>query len=217
VSSRSDRSKTNRLVPSAGPRRRTHEDSPSGSCTKPSARPARKSNWEPYALTPTGRHPVNLHETSRRPMRCIPTSRPTRPRILLTTDEGRSPEERAASVLRHRRRTASTSRPNAASPAGASTAKSIAYLKGEYERHTTREYATAGLTYYHLDNIGTTAAPNEKHATTSTHLVSHDGKCGRRLQASDGYSAPINRLFRSLRQTRLRPERSGASAAAGPT
>lgn len=40
---------------------------------------------------------------------------------------------------------------NAREPCWCIDSKSIAYLKGEYTRYTTREYATAELMYYHLE------------------------------------------------------------------
>jgi Tol biopolymer transport system component len=40
--------------------------------------------------------------------------------------------------------------------------KSIAYLNDEYERFSSREYATSGLTYYHLENNWRSQHPNTK-------------------------------------------------------
>jgi Tol biopolymer transport system component len=51
---------------------------------------------------------------------------------------------------------------NGREPCWCIDSKSIAYLKGEYTRYTTREYATAELMYYHLEGAWQTPHRNKE-------------------------------------------------------
>ena len=51
---------------------------------------------------------------------------------------------------------------HARDPCWSFDSKSIAYLNDEYERFSSREYATSGLTYYHLDKNWRSQHPNTK-------------------------------------------------------
>ena len=51
---------------------------------------------------------------------------------------------------------------HARDPCWSFDSKSIAYLNDEYERFSSREYATSGLTYYHLDENWRSQHPNTK-------------------------------------------------------
>ena len=81
---------------------------------------------------------------------------------------------------------------NGREPCWSFDSKSIAYLKGEYERYTTREYATAGLTYYHLDDNWHQPHQNEELHHLYAICWSPDGKWFvAAVQGGMGYSDTI--------------------------
>ncbi len=111
-----------------------------------------RGNWELFVMNADGSNPVNLTNTPRLD-EMYPHVSPDGTKICFVTDEGRGRDK-----VRHvyymdidgsnRVHVAA----NAREPCWCFDSKSIAYLKGEYERYSTREYATGGLMYYHLEN-----------------------------------------------------------------
>ncbi len=111
-----------------------------------------RENWELFVMNADGSNPVNLTNTPNLD-EMYPHVSPDGTKICFVTDEGRGRDK-----VRHvyymnvdgsNRVHVAT---NAREPCWCFDSKSIAYLKGEYERYSTREYATAGLMYYHLEN-----------------------------------------------------------------
>ncbi len=111
-----------------------------------------RENWELFVMNADGSNPVNLTNTPNLD-EMYPHVSPDGTKICFVTDEGRGRDK-----VRHvyymdvdgsNRVHVAT---NAREPCWCFDSKSIAYLKGEYERYSTREYATAGLMYFHLEN-----------------------------------------------------------------
>ena len=110
-----------------------------------------KENWELFMMNADGSGVKNLTNTPYRD-EMYPHVSPDGTKICFTADEGKGQEK-----IRHvyymdidgnnRVHVAA----NAREPCWCFDSKSIAYLKGEYTRYTTREYATAELMFYHLE------------------------------------------------------------------
>jgi Tol biopolymer transport system component len=151
-----------------------------------------KLNWEIFIRNADGSNPVNLTNTPDVD-EMYPHVSPDGGKICFVTDEGRG-RNRVRHVYymdidgSHRVHVAS----NAREPCWSFDSKSVAYLKGEYERFTTREYATSGLTYYHLDDNW-----HQPHQNTELHHLyaicwSPDGKWFvAAVQGGMGYSDTI--------------------------
>jgi hypothetical protein len=111
-----------------------------------------KLNWELYTMNADGSDPVNLTHTPDLD-EMYPHVSPDGTKVCFVIDEGRG-RDRVRHVYymnidgTHRVDVAAHAR----EPCWSFDSKSIAYLNDEYERYSTREYATDGLTYYHLDN-----------------------------------------------------------------
>jgi Tol biopolymer transport system component len=110
-----------------------------------------KQNWELYIMNADGSGAVNLTNTPDID-EMYPHVSPDGTKICFVADEGQGRDK-----VRHvyymdldgsNRVHVAT---NAREPCWCFDSKSIAYLKGEYTRYTTREYATAELMYYHLE------------------------------------------------------------------
>jgi Tol biopolymer transport system component len=110
-----------------------------------------KENWELFVMNADGSNPVNLTNT-RNLDEMYPHVSPDGTKICFVADEGSGRDK-----VRHvyYMNTDGSSRvhvaANAREPCWCFDSKSIAYLKGEYERYSTREYATEGLMYFHLE------------------------------------------------------------------
>ncbi len=113
---------------------------------------AGKRNWEILIVNADGSNQVNLTNTADID-EMYPHVSPDGTKICFVTDEGRRRRDKVRHV--HYMNIDGTSRvhvaANAKEPCWSFDSKSIAYVKGEYERFSTREYATTGLAYYHLD------------------------------------------------------------------
>ncbi|OHB67068.1 MAG: hypothetical protein A2Y77_05215, partial [Planctomycetes bacterium RBG_13_62_9] len=110
-----------------------------------------KENWELYMMNADGSGATNLTNT-RDIDEMYPHVSPDGTKILFVADE----QERRDKVRNvyymdldgsNRVHVAT----NAREPCWCFDSKSVAYLKGEYTRYTTREYATAELMFYHLE------------------------------------------------------------------
>ncbi len=110
-----------------------------------------KRNWEIFIRNADGSNPVNLTNTPDLD-EMYPHVSPDGTKICFVADEGRG-RNRVRHV--YYMNLDGTDRVHVAAngrePCWSFDGKSIAYLKGEYERYTTREYATSGLTFYHID------------------------------------------------------------------
>ncbi len=123
-----------------------------------------KANWEIFMMNADGSNPVNLTNTPDVD-EMYPHVSPDATKICFVVDEG-SGRSRTRHV--YHMNIDGTDRvhvaENAREPCWSFDSKSIAYLTGEYERYTTREYATDGLMFYHLDNTW-----HQPHANTDLH------------------------------------------------
>jgi len=112
----------------------------------------RKENWELVMVNPDGSDPVNLTNTPDVD-EMYPHVSPDGTKISFIVDKGKG-----RSRVRHvyymdidgsnRVHVAEHAR----QPCWCFDSKSLAYLKGEYTRYSTREYATHGLMFYYLEH-----------------------------------------------------------------
>jgi Tol biopolymer transport system component len=121
-----------------------------------------KENWELYMMKADGSGAVNLTNTPNLD-EMYPHVSPDGRKILFVTDEGRG-RDRVRHV--YYMNLDGTNRVHVADharePCWCFDSKSIAYLKDEYERYSTREYATDGLMYYHIENDWYSPHPNSE-------------------------------------------------------
>ncbi len=126
-----------------------------------------KRNWEIFRMDADGSNRVNLTQTPDRD-EMYPHASPDGTKVCMVVDEGEKRREKVRNVYymnidgSERMKVASNAREPCWSPDG----KTIAYLKGEYDRYTTREYATAELLMYDCQTGQHRAHPN----TTLQHL-----------------------------------------------
>ncbi|UCC98125.1 MAG: PD40 domain-containing protein [Phycisphaerales bacterium] len=119
-----------------------------------------KRNWELYQMDADGSNAVNLTRTPHLD-EMYPHASPDGSKICFVVDEG-GRREKVRNVYTMnidgtgRVKVATNARQPCWSPDG----KTIAYLKGEYERYSTREYATAKLLFYDLRTGQHRAHPN---------------------------------------------------------
>jgi Tol biopolymer transport system component len=121
-----------------------------------------KENWELCMMKADGSEAVNLTNTPNLD-EMYPHVSPDGRKILFVTDEGRG-RDRVRHV--YYMNLDGTNRVHVADharePCWCFDSKSIAYLKDEYERYSTREYATDGLMYYHIENDWYSPHPNSE-------------------------------------------------------
>jgi Tol biopolymer transport system component len=151
-----------------------------------------KENWELYTMKADGSEAVNLTNTPNLD-EMYPHVSPDGRKILFVTDEGKG-RNRVRHV--YYMNVDGTNRVHVAAharePCWCFDSKSIAYLKDEYDRFSTREYATEGLMFYHLE--GDWQSP---HVNTELHHLyaicwSPDGKWFvAAVQGGMGYSDTI--------------------------
>jgi hypothetical protein len=110
-----------------------------------------QDNWELYMANADGSNPVNLTNTPDVD-EMYPHVSPDGTKICFVMDEGTAREKvRSVCYMNIDGTEQVTVAQNAREPCWSSDSKSIAYLKGEYERYTTREYATSELMVYDLE------------------------------------------------------------------
>jgi Tol biopolymer transport system component len=123
-------------------------------------------NWELYEINADGTNPINLTQTPDLD-EMYPHASPDGTKICFVVDEG-SRRDKVRSVYymnidgTERVKVATNARQPCWSPDG----KSIAYLRGEYERYSTREYATSELVIYNLQS-----GQHKPHPNTSLHHI----------------------------------------------
>jgi len=133
-------------------------------------------DWDLYLINADGSNPINLTNTPNID-EMYPHASPDGTKLCFVADEGtRRDTVRSVYCMNidgtNRFRVAE----NARQPCWGPDGKRIAYLKGEYDRYSTREYATSGLFIYDLETQQHTRHPN----TTLHHIYaicwSPDGK-----------------------------------------
>ncbi|MHC4436909.1 MAG: TolB family protein, partial [Planctomycetota bacterium] len=119
-----------------------------------------RSNWELFRMNADGSNQVNLTQTPDLD-EMYPHVSPDGTKISFVVDEGRR-RDKVRSV--YYMNIDGTGRikiaANARQPCWSSDGKSIAYLRGEYERYSTREYATSDLVIYDLESGRHKSHPN---------------------------------------------------------
>lgn len=117
-------------------------------------------NWELFQINADGSNPINLTQTPNLD-EMYPHVSPDGTKICFVVDEGTG-RRKVRNVYymnidgTERLKVATNARQPCWSPDG----KKIAYLKGEYERYSTREYATSELIIYDLETRQHTPHPN---------------------------------------------------------
>jgi len=135
-----------------------------------------KENWELYMINADGSNPVNLTNTPDLD-EMYPHVSPDATKICFVVDEGIG-RNKVRSVYymnidgTQRIKVAE----NAKDPCWSFDSKSIAYLKGEFERYTTREYATSELLIYDLETRLHRPHPNKNLHHLYALCWSPDGK-----------------------------------------
>lgn len=125
-----------------------------------------RPNWELFQMNADGSNQVNLTQTPDLD-EMYPHASPDGTKISFVVDEG-SRRDKVRSVYymnidgTGRIRIATNARQPCWSPDG----KSVAYLRGEYERYSTREYATSDLIIYDLHS-----QQHKPHPNTALHHI----------------------------------------------
>lgn len=119
-----------------------------------------KRNWEIFQMDADGSNPVNLTQTPGLD-EMYPHASPDGAKICFVADEGERRDKTRSVYYMNidgtgRVKVAANARQPCWSPDG----QTIAYLKGEYERYSTREYATAEFLFYDLRTGQHRAHPN---------------------------------------------------------
>ena len=110
-----------------------------------------KQNWELFMIDADGSNPVNLTNTPD-VHEMYPHVSPDGTKISFVVDEGRGRNRiRHVYYMDIDGKNRIHVSEHARQPCWCFDSKSIAYLKGEYTRYSTREYATHGLMFYYLD------------------------------------------------------------------
>ncbi len=120
-----------------------------------------KENWEIYQMNADGSNQINLTQTPGLD-EMYPHASPDGKKICFVVDE-KTGRNKIRSVYYMNidgiRRTKVAE--NARQPCWSPDSKSIAYLKGEYDRYNNREYATSGLFFYDLKTARHRPHPNK--------------------------------------------------------
>lgn len=135
-----------------------------------------KENWELFLMNADGSNATNLTRTAEVD-EMYPHASPDGTRICFVTDEGKGRNKVRSVYYMNidgigRVKVADNARQPCWSPDG----KTIAYLKGEYERYTNRAYGTKGLFFYDL-----ATGRHKQHPNRDLHHIyniswSQDGK-----------------------------------------
>jgi TolB protein len=120
-----------------------------------------KENWELYQMDADGSNPVNLTQTPDL-HEMYPHASPDGTKICFVVDEGTGRRTIRSVYYMNMDGTGRVKvARNARQPCWSPDGKSIAYVKGEYERYSTREYATSELFIYNLQPRQYRAHPNK--------------------------------------------------------
>ncbi len=107
-----------------------------------------RENWEIFQIDPNGSNLVNLTNTPETD-EMYPHASPDGTKICFVADEGRRTLRNVYYMNIDGTERVKVAR-NARQPCWSPDGKTIAYLRGEYERYSTREYATSELFFYDL-------------------------------------------------------------------
>jgi len=119
-------------------------------------------NWELYIINADGSDPINLTNTPDVD-EMYPHVSPDGAKICFVTDEGTEGRKvRNVCYMNIDGTERVKVARNAREPCWSFDGKSIAYLKGEYDRYTTREYATSELIIYDLETGVHRPHPNKE-------------------------------------------------------
>lgn len=135
-----------------------------------------KENWELYMINADGSNPVNLTNTTDLD-ELYPHASPDGTKICFAADEGTG-----ATKVRnvYYMNIDGTGRvkvaDNARQPCWSPDSKTIAYLKGEFDRYTIKDYATTGVFFYNLKTKKHTQHPNKSLLHLYNISWSPDGK-----------------------------------------
>ena len=118
-------------------------------------------NWELYLINADGSNPVNLTRTPDAD-EMYPHASPDGTRICFVADEGTSNKKvRNIYYINIDGSGRVKVADNARQPCWGPDAKTIAYLKAEFERYTIKDYATKGLFFYDIETRKHTQHPNK--------------------------------------------------------
>jgi len=118
-------------------------------------------NWELYLINADGSSPVNLTRTPDVD-EMYPHASPDGTRICFVADEGTSNKKvRNLYYINIDGSGRVKVADNARQPCWGPDAKTIAYLKAEFERYTIKDYATKGLFFYDIETRKHTQHPNK--------------------------------------------------------
>jgi len=133
-------------------------------------------NWELFMINADGSNPVNLTLTPQ-VNEMYPHVSPDGSKICFVGDErGKSKKVRNVYYMNINGSGRVKVANNARQPCWSPDGKTIAYLKGEYGRYTTREYATTGLYFYDLESGKYREHPNKSIKHLYAICWSPDGK-----------------------------------------
>jgi hypothetical protein len=123
---------------------------------------AGRENWELYVMKADGSGAVNLTNTPDVD-EMYPHVSPDGKKVCFVTDEGTGRNRvRHVYYMNIDGTNRSHVADHAREPCWSFDSKSIAYLKDEYQRFSTREYATDGLMFYHLEHDWHSPHPNHE-------------------------------------------------------
>ena len=135
-----------------------------------------RQNWELFLINPDGTRPFNLTNTPDVD-EIYPHVSPDGTKICFVIDAGTGRRKIRSVYYMNIDGTGRVKvADNARQPCWAPDSKSIAYLKGEYERYSTREYATSGLFIYDLQTRRHRRHPNDTLLHIYAICWSPDGK-----------------------------------------
>jgi Tol biopolymer transport system component len=118
-------------------------------------------NWELYLINADGSNPVNLTRTPDAD-EMYPHASPDGTRICFVADEGIGNKKvRNIYYINIDGSGRVKVADNARQPCWGPEAKTIAYLKAEFERYTIKDYATKGLFFYDIETRKHTQHPNK--------------------------------------------------------
>jgi len=120
-----------------------------------------KGNWELYLVDADGANPTNLTRTGDVD-EMYPHASPDGTKVCFVADEGTGRNKVRNVYYMNLDGTGRVKvADNARQPCWSADSQTIAYLKAEYERYTTRDFATKELIFYDLKTAGHTPHPNK--------------------------------------------------------
>jgi Tol biopolymer transport system component len=135
-----------------------------------------RENWELYLINADGSNAINLTRTPD-VHEMYPHASPDGTKVCFVVDEGMGRNKIRNVYYMNIDGTGRVKvADNARQPCWSPDGKTIAYVKGEYKRYTTRTYGTKGLFFYDLDTKRHRQHPNKNLHHVSNICWSQDGK-----------------------------------------